>query len=271
MKTRNTLKNLKLQDYVHPSEALFHGKDANQSSLVEKGVAALSDVSVELLSAITKGKYVLLDETSAPWLIELVADVCRILDYRPAPKLYVCHDRSLTISVGGTDKAQLLIPDYLLDHYDRDMLYYVFGNAITMLKAGHVKLSTICSVMVENTFAKPFVMVLEACMRAADMTSDRGGLLCCQCYPAAVRCLLAEAGIPVSILLSMDDAELETVVKEFLEETRDRETNLFTDVSAFLMRLNWSDSPVFLRLRELDTWYRSDYNRVLYHATGGIA
>lgn len=263
------LQGLRPEDYVHPAEARFHTAGNQDGSLVQKGLSVLNDISIQLLMKITLGKYVEVDGKTAPDLAALVADVCRILNCPIQPKLYVCHEYGLTITVGGTEYVQLLVPDYILTAFDQDMLYYVFGNAIAMIHSDHVKLATVCSVLGENPATLPFKLVLEACMRAADLTSDRGGLLCCQSFPAAARCLLAEAGMPLGALRGLDEGELLSLTEEFLALSSESSPDMLTQFSSLWKRMNRGDSPAFYRLRELYNWYRNGYPQVIGKWTGG--
>ena len=177
---------LRSDDYIHPKDHAFVRGTEESSSLVSKGLALLSASSVALMRRIVEGRYVEVTEPADPWLNGILKNTCRILDVSYAPRLFVTHERSTSASVGGDgpDSAQILMPDYILREYDEDMLYYVLGNAVAMLKGGHVLLATVCQVMVDTPLTRPFQMALEACLRAADLSSDRGGLLACQSYPA---------------------------------------------------------------------------------------
>lgn len=262
-KRKVVLRGLRPEDYVHPAEARFHIAGNQNGSLTQKGLSVLNDISVQLLMKITLGKYVEVDGKTAPDLTALVEDVCRILDCAVNPKLYVRHEYGLTITVGGTEHVQMLIPDYILIAFDQDMLYYAFGNAIAMIKSDHVKLATVCSVLGENPATLPFKLALEACMRAADLTSDRGGLLCCQSFSAAARCLLAEAGMPLGELRGLDEGDILSLTREFLAVSSGSSSDILTQFSSFWKRVNWGDSPAFYRLKELYDWYQDGYCQVI--------
>ncbi len=256
---------LRSDDYIHPKDHAFVRGTEESSSLVSKGLALLSASSVALMRRIVEGRYVEVTEPADPWLNGILKNTCRILDVSYAPRLFVTHERSTSASVGGDgpDSAQILMPDYILREYDEDMLYYVLGNAVAMLKGGHVLLATVCQVMVDTPLTRPFQMALEACLRAADLSSDRGGLLACQSYPAAVRCILAEAGLPPREMRGMDDAETAAAAEAFMLGADDVCPNWMTSLAGLWKKLNWSTTPPVERMRELKAWFDGGYKDIL--------
>jgi hypothetical protein len=60
-------------------------------------------VSIRFVRQITEGKWVEINRQTAPEVMDMVYDVCKILDYSKMPSLFVRHERSMRIVVGGTD------------------------------------------------------------------------------------------------------------------------------------------------------------------------
>ncbi len=265
MNNKIILSGLKAEDYLHPKDYAFVHGDAEDSSLVSKGLSLLSNASIVFLRRITEGRYVEITEKANPYLIGVLKNTCAILDVPYMPRLFVRHERCTSTTVGGegANAAQILMPDYILQEYDEDMLYYVLGNAVAMLKAGHVKLSTVCSVMVDTPVTKPFQLALEACMRAADLSSDRGGLLACQSYSAAARCVMSEAGMPPREMRGMNDEEIEAAAEAFMIGADDVCPNWMTTLAGMWKKLNWSTTPPVERLRELKAWYDNGYDALM--------
>ena len=75
--------------------------------------------------------------------------------------------------------------DYVLRNFDEDMLYYSFGNAVAMIMAGHVKITTVAAYMGSSLWTAVPQMKFKQYLHMADSTSDRGGLLACQSMAAA--------------------------------------------------------------------------------------
>ena len=261
---KTILAGLRPDDYVHPNDYAFRNQKGEERSLAERGLDVLADASLALFRRITEGRYVELTETSDPYLTGLLRSTCAILDYPHPPRLFVTHERGTNTSVGGSvSAAQILMPDYILQEYDEDMLYYILGNAVAMLKSGHVRLSTVCAVMVDSPVTKPFQLVLESWMRAADLSSDRGGLLACQSWPAAARCLMAEAGMPPREMRAMDDAEIAAVSEGFMLGADDACPNWMTEISGLWKKLNWSTTPPAERMRQLKAWLNGGYESLM--------
>lgn len=259
-------KGLKLEDYIHPEEKNFCF-GAENISLVQEGLDFLNDLSIQLVRQITEGKWVELKCETAPKIFKLLEEVCTILDFPYRPKIFTRHERSLKIIAGGTDYMQILIPDYILKEYSSKMQLYLIGNTISMFKSGHVQLATISSVLCDNSLTAPVRLALMAYLRAADLTSDRGGLLACQNFEAAARCILAETGFPVNELRYLNDSEILNLTEEYILEmsyAESGDSDLLTQFVALLKRVTQDETPPYIRLKELLSWYRSDYQKILF-------
>lgn len=256
------LTGLSAQDYMHPEEKFFDKRNPGQVALVRKAFDFLNDAAVQFVRQITEGKWVEINAQTAPNVLDTIQEACRILDYPQLPKIYVRHERSMKIAVGGTDYAQMLIPDYILNEFDSDMQLFVFGNALSMFKGGHVQLATISSVLC-NAVPMPMILALQAYLRAADLSSDRGGLLCCQDFSAATRCILAETGLPLSELRFLNEAETLSLAENYLEQATAESFDMITENAKFLLRISNECSPPAVRLKELLAWYRDGYEQIL--------
>ena len=262
---------LKPGDYIHPKDIAFRNSNGKDAGLAARGLSTLSNASLAVSRRITEGRYVEVSEETAPYLVGILRDVCKILDVPYVPRLFIGHERSTNTTVGGAgdECSQILLPDYIAQEYDEDMLYYILGNAVAMLKAGHVKLATVCSVMVDSPVTQLFEMVIEAWMRAADLSSDRGGLLACQSYAAAARCIMAEAGLPPREMRGMTDPEVVELADAFMIGADEVCPNWMANLSKIWKKMNWSASPPVERLRELTAWYNNEYPALIEKWKGG--
>ena len=257
------LKGLRHEDYIHPEEKFFNDKNPGNFSLIKQGMDFLNDVSIKFVRQITEGKWVEINRKTAFDVLDVVYDVCKILDYQNMPRLFVRHEHSMNIIVGGTDYSQILIPDYILNEFDLQMQYFVIGNAITMFKSEHVQLATVCSVMCGGVITTPVRLALQAYLRAADLSSDRGGLLSCQDFSAAARCILAESGLPLSEMRFLDDNEILALVENYLQEMSYGSFDNLLNTAAYLQKVTGNQAPPSIRLKELLKWYRNGYEDTL--------
>lgn len=260
---RISFPSLEISDFIHPREAEF-----NSNSQL-KGFSGLIDTAnalcVSIMETLVKGTFVMATPETQPRVYDILRNVMRILNYKGLPPtIFISHKMLSDVSPCGTDSQYYItVPDYVLKTFDDDMLYYALGNAVSMLKAGHVKHATIAAFIPGNawTFAlkKPFLDLIHA----ADATSDRGGLLACQSFAAAVRCQLVELGMPAeqTRTLFTSDEEAELFVSDYLDAVnlRRNENNI---TSIKLVRI-WRDT-MFIEaagntmLEELWLWYRSE-------------
>ena len=253
------LKGLRHEDYIHPEEKFFNDKNPGKFSLIKQGMDFLNDVSIKFVRQITEGKWVEINRKTASDVFDVVYDVCKILDYPNMPRLFVRHEHSMHIIIGGTDYSQMLIPDYILNEFDLQMQYFVIGNAITMFKSNHVQLATICSVMCGGVMTAPVRLALQAYLRAADLSSDRGGLLSCQDFSAAARCILAEIGLPPSETRFLDEKEILALVENCLQEMSYGSFDNLMNAAAEYKKVTGDQAPPAIRLQELFNWYRDGY------------
>ena len=257
------LKGLRHTDYIHPEEKFFDEKNPGKFVLINQGLDLLNDVSIKFLRQITEGKWIEINRSTGTNVFDIVNEVCKILDFPKIPRLFVRHERSTNVVVGGTDYSQILIPDYILNEFDLQMQYFVFGNAIAMFQAGHVQLSTISSVLCDGILATPIRLALHTYLRAADLSSDRCGLLCCQDLSAAVRCILAETGLPPSESRFLDEEETLQLAKNYLQSTELDYFDSLMETAQFLKRVTSDKAPPPIRLRELLNWYYDGYRETL--------
>ena len=258
---RILLKGLQVNEFIHPKE-LENKERALNSSAVQKLLESAAKFCKAWIDPFTHGTFVQLNDTCASDLMEIVGDVCKILDVEPIPEVYVSHLMSVNVTPMGTDnKSYLVVPDYVLNTFDEEMLYYNLGNAITMIKADHVSLTTLAAYMPGGGFIEvpkiPFMKYLQA----ADSTSDRGGLLASQSFAATVRCHLFDMGIPPceSQKLFSNDEEAEIFVEKYLskhEEIIKKYGSLVTRGARQFQRVSYIEASPNEMLRELFEWYK---------------
>ena len=257
------LNGLTAADYMHPDEKFFADKSPANIFVFRKGFDLVSDLSVKFLRQVTEGKWVELNRSTAPEVFDVAQEAASILNCPTLPRMFVRRVRQLKIIVGGTDCSQMLIPEFILEEFDRQMQLFAFGNALSMFKCGHVQLATISSVLCEGMMSAVAALTVQAYLRAADLSSDRGGLLCCQDFTAAARVILTETGLPLSELRYLDATETLRLVENYLDEAESGSFDMLTENAKLFRRTTNDTSPLAFRLRELLTWYRDGYETVL--------
>lgn len=258
---RLILNGLRVEEFIHPAE-IKRKKRALNSSSVKSLVESASGFCKKLIDPVTQGTFVKINN-SADDFMKIVKNVCKILDVEPVPEVYVCHLMSANIMPMGTDeKSYLVVPDYVLNSFDKEMLYYNVGNAVTMIKADHVGLTTLAAYMPGGSlFIDVPKMLFMAYLHAADSTSDRGGLLASQSFASTVRCHFFELGIPPSESKKIftTDEEAENFVEEYLkshENLLKSYSPIITKVARQFQRMSYIEAPANTMLRELFNWYK---------------
>lgn len=258
---RIILNGLKVDDYISPEESkmLLSG----DMPLVTKGLDMLNDVCVSLVQRLTLGRHIEITKETAPDLYHIIEDVCTIMDYTPVPKVYVCHQPAQELFCAGTDHNLITFSDYLLEKFDSDMLYFAFGELIAMFKGGHTRLSTVCYLIPPIPEALPLKLPLLAYLRAADLSSDRGGLLACQSFAAAARCILWDAGIPMSEMSGKSEDEMIQLVRDYIASVKAVSPELLGEIATSWKKWNMESMPHVYRLEQLLKWYQDGYHEVV--------
>lgn len=269
------LRNLDVRDFVHPEETQ---KEKILTSSASKAVFdSINALCQSIMMPFINGSYVQADREACPHLYKLLDQVCTILSY-PNRSIILCltHNFSSSITPCGTDKQEyILVPQRLIHEFDDHMLRYSLGNAVAMLKAGHVKFANIAGFVPGggpfDLIKKPFIDFIHA----ADATSDRGGLLACQSFAAAVRTHLFEMGMPVEESRKLFTTDIQAVrfVSEYLKEfqkRKDQTSNIATKVARTWYDISYIEGAGNLMLRDLFEWYQSPsgYEAVIRKYTG---
>lgn len=257
---KQILHGLSKEEYIHDDECSM-SKDYLKK--IEIGLDRINDLSVALMRKVTLGSYVEVTENTAPDLFEILIDVCNILCFSPIPKVYICHEPSQANMCAGTGDMVIILSDFILDSFDTDMLYFTIGNIISMFKSGHVKMVTAYSIIPKAIVTAPIEMLIKKYLRAADMTSDRGGLLACQNIAAAIKCILWEAGVSLHEIRFLSEEETLSLAKDYIQSVAlfsiDSLENLATNVTEYSMDFK----PHTYRIQELLDWYSTGYLRIL--------
>ena len=257
---------LKVDEFIHPDEMNFRN-ELTKSKGYHKVVSKVSDV-VDAYQFINRlGVYTKLSRTTAPELYEILEDVSRILDVECSPDIYVIHSYAQILLPCGTEEPYLVISDYIAAETDTDMLYYLFGNAVAMIKAGHVEITNITSYMPSNLWLTLPQIAIKRYLHVADATSDRGGLLACQSFSAAARCHFLELGLPMNEVKRMfrDDDETAEYVAQYLKNVRtiNAGDSTLTVLAEKWINLNYIEAPANRMLYELHQWYNDGYRKIL--------
>lgn len=258
---KKRLDGLTENDYIHADELSM--RLGNTYDAIQQGLDKVGDVSVALMRRMTLGRYVEVDEITAPELTKIVKDVCRILDCSTIPAIYLCHQAVQTYFCAGSEKKIIVISDYMVENLDEDMLYFIIGNIISMFKCGHVGIITAYAILPERPITAPLMLAINQYLRAADLTSDRGGLLACQSISTALKYILWEAGTPMNDIRFLDEEETIALAKAYVtakeEVALDAVTGIATQVKEYMM----DSMPHAHRIKELLAWYENGYHDVI--------
>ena len=263
---RKKLKNLQVEDFIHARELELQDSVIN-SPEVKKLIELVSDVNLKINKTRIQGTYIRLYPHTAPVAFAVLEDVCRILGHDQVPELYLCKMMSKIVQPCTAERDYIIISDYVLEQYDEEMLYFAFGNAITMILAGHVKMTTAAAYMGCNIWTALPQMKFKEYLHAADATSDRGGLLACQNLVAAAKCHFLELGIYPSLCdqLFTTDEEAAVFIENYLDEVAKKNdgSRSFAALGEWWLNTNSFEGAANAMLEDLYQWYTQEYQALL--------
>ena len=256
------LTGLSASEYIHPMErdsALKLDQMIGVSGLLDR----LSDLGLADNQQVVLGKYVEVLHEMQPELQAVLREVCHILNFRGDIHLLITREYQSSCIQLGRDTMYILIPDWMIEKASTDMLYYLIGNAVGMFKGGHIRLATATSILQYVPEAFPVRLALQARQRAADLSSDRAGLLACQNFAEAARCILWDMGMPADELLSLQDEEIQDLVQDYTQEIDSLYQGELTAAATAWTKWNGTVSPGYFRLKELYQWYKTGYQQLI--------
>lgn len=270
---RTILKGLTAAHFICSEEKKMREEGVLQKAAVQKLIRTTSKSTDLAMATVREGTYVHLTKETSPKLYRILLDVCTILDCDVYPDIYLVR-REYPIAIPCSGKGiYIVISTFTVEYYDEDMLYYAFGNAMAMVKAGHVHMSQLMAYMPGGLLTAALKAILLRFIHAADMSSDRGGLLACQSFAAAVRCHILEMGMPPTEARKFftTDAEAVEFIKGYLtiqKELKEKTASLFTKVAQTMQDLNTIEAPGNQMLQGLLEWYLDPggYTRIMQMA-----
>lgn len=165
---RKILRGLFVEEFIHPHEKENKARALN-NGILNNALNSAADFCHVAIEPVTQGTFVQMNEHCATKLLKVVRDVCTILEVEPVPKVYLCHLFCTDIMPLGTDdKTYLVVPDYVLNTFDTEMLYYTVGNSITMIKGDHVRLTTLAAYMPGGGLVELPKMLFNKYLHSAD-------------------------------------------------------------------------------------------------------
>lgn len=189
------------------------------------------------------------------------------------PELYITGGEEINAYTTGVEKPIIVLNRGAVDHLDEDELLFVIAHEMGHIKSSHVLYYQMASYIpliggmfaemtlgASNFFTKSLQIALLHWQRAAELTSDRAGLLGVQDKEVAIRALMKLAGMPEKYAGKSNLAA-------FIQQAREFESFdvSITDKVAKFVSISTIDHPwTVLRAKELIGWMDSGgYDRVL--------
>jgi hypothetical protein len=199
------------------------------------------------------------------------------LDFHPNlnVRICICHKTIKNVIPAGDDNnLYLIVSDYILREFDDEMFYYSFGNAVAMIKAGHMKIATISAYVPSLGVFDAVKMPVTEYIHAADATSDRGGLLACQSFRVAAKCHLFALGVPAKTADTLLHTEAQMVYfiakyKADYEKASEDLGSVGLKIGKFFYDVAAIEGADNLMLCDLFDWYCDGYANVMKMRSGG--
>lgn len=160
---------------------------------VELAAASVVRTSGEWLQNQYLGRTVKVGPNQFPSLHKIAEHCAKVLTV-PTPTLYVQNSPYPNAMTYGTDNDSfIVVTSALIDHFDEAELKFVIGHETGHIQNKHVVYNTALMILTQGAgiflvwIIQPALVALKAWSRAAEITCDRAGLLCCEDVHAASR------------------------------------------------------------------------------------
>lgn len=205
------------------------------------------------------GTGIKLTEKNAPEVWEVFKEAKEALDFEADVELYCIREFSSQFIACGTDRYFIGLPDIAVRLFTKPQLQFLFGRAITALKGKMAEMFSLSRFVESTSGIIPLVgdlllAPLGQWNRKAQLTLDRGGLLACQDYNAAMKYLIWLSGVPTR---DLDSINIHTRVDEIVRSMQ--EDKGIADAVGNLKNTVFSSRGLYSRERfvELYNWYES--------------
>lgn len=261
-----TLYGLQVAEYRHPAD-LAAQNAVEKAVLVNKLGQALENFeSVYQDQILFLGNKVELTRNNAPHVIDLLEQAKETLDYQGEMRLFTSRNYAFRMDAGGGQRPLVHLPDAVLRQFPDPWLLFLLGQAVTMVKGRMSKMFQLANGFSVLSDMVPLAgsvlkVPLGQWFRKMQLTIDRGGLLACQDYDAAMRYLTALAGVPMKDVASVDiDARMEQLQRAETGEKDLVESWGHVGETVFSSRRAWSNE----RFVEMYHWYTSgEYGKII--------
>ncbi|MFC7385734.1 M48 family metallopeptidase [Sphaerisporangium rhizosphaerae] len=267
-RNRIQLPGISSRAYEHPADrsALVAMRSLSGFDSVLKRMSGL--FSERRLRLMFLGSSVRASETQFRALYDMGRDSAYILDLHRIPEVYVQQDPRPNAMAIGFDDPFIVVNTGLLDLMDEEELRFVIGHETSHILSGHAVYGTMLAILTRLATRvawiplgyiglRIIVTALEEWHRKAELSADRGGMLCGQDPEAAMRALMKLAG--GSRLHEMN-------IEAFLDQAREYDTaGDVRDGLLKVLNLLGSTHPfAVMRVAELDRWRRDgEYETIL--------
>jgi len=164
---------------------------------IELAVASTVRLGKGVLSGDLLGTSVKVGPNQYPKVYSLVKNCADTLGI-PVPSVYIQpRIDSVNAYTYGTDKESIIVlHSVTVDYLSDEELQFVIGHECGHVQNGHVVYLTALRILTETAraflgwFVQPALIALQSWSRAAELTCDRAGLLCCKNEKAATHAFL---------------------------------------------------------------------------------
>ena len=272
MSERLILKGLRVSDFQHPEDKKsldFLERIPLLNSSLE---AILKLTSEAMMKFVKAGSCIEINENQYPSVYRVFIQCCKILEIEKIPKLYLDGQRGISSSVDGITEPIVLISEGAVEVLNEDELYFIFGQALGHIKAGHELYHKVADLLIEGwgevvgAMAMPIQEALLRWYRFSTLSSDRVGLLCCQSIDSAVSVLAKQAGY----IRNYDEAlnvDALMIQAEKFKESKEKMLNKFWEGFEYFSK-NAKSPLSILRISELLEWSKlGEYGNTIYKNT----
>lgn len=249
-------KNISAEEFIHPLD-----RDAmaivNHIPGMETLTKFIVENSIEIVYNIQlKGSTIRLTESNAPRVYGLYKEVAEVLGITKLPDIYLTRGYNFLNRIIGYSEPMILLHTNCIENLNDQQLKFILGRCLSGILLKHNKLEFLCDVIdmlkvvpAVEAVASALTLPLSQWHRKAELSRDRGGLLACQDFEAAMQVMMLMSGVPYGSEKDIDIYDyIEQAVK--FQKTKGLEKAGRVAMTAFA-----NEAWIIDRASELFLWY----------------
>ena len=265
--SKGIIKGLQASEFQHPEDKKALDFLESIKILDVTLETILKYTSEAMMKFVKAGSCIEINEEQYPSVYRIFVECCKILDIEKIPVLYLDRGGVISTNVDGITEPIVLITGGAISTLSEEELYFLFGQALGQIKAGHLKYHKVAELLTSGGLSEVIGVSIASIKkellswyRVSVLSSDRAGMLCCQSRNTAMSVLAKMTGY---IRNSNENLDIEVFIEQPKKFKQKQDENSFWKDTHYLF--NSVKTPLtVLRAANLLEWIdQGGYEKIM--------